>query len=629
MTLVKNLLGQIADPNLSTSQRARLHCRQARQLESVGNYEAAREAMGELWQRVGDQPLLAGLNQEAKAEVLLSTGSLTGWIGSTKQIQGAQELAKNLLSESISLFESLEQTERAAEARSDLANCYWREGAFDDARVILQEALSGLAEVTGDVRATALLRSAVVESDNKRYHDALRIHDNAAAFFGSITNNVLKGKFHHLRGKALKNLGTAEQRRDYIDQALIEYAAASIYFEEARLSIHQACVENNLGFLFGTIGKFNEAHEHLDRAQALFTTLKDKVHLAQVDETRARVMLAQKRATEAKKFAAAAVRALEKGGEQSLLAEALTTQGIAFARLGDKGSARTALDSAATVAEQAGDPESAGNALLVIIEEFGGELTNEDLFTLVDRAAALLENTRDMTSVRRLAMCACRALSIVNSFPARPDWTTFCLKEVMQRHEGHFIKLALEEAEGRVTRAAALLGLTSHQTLLFMLHGRHEGLVDARSPVVPRRRSLIGRHVGRSKPKRKKSTSAIKILHVEDDGVIGGVVKETLALEGWEVETCEDGAAAMKKIAGTARYDLLLLDYQLPGLSGVQLAQQARGLAHRRATPIVILSATLDEATAGMAGADAFLRKPEDITAVRQTIARLLQSAKK
>src|SRR6185295_13756710 len=104
-------------------------------------------------------------------------------------------------------------------------------------------------------------------------------------FFEGLTNNVLKGKFHHLYGTALKNLGIAEQRQDYIDQALIEYAAASFYFEEAGLSRHQACVENNLGFLFGTIEKFNEAHDHLDRAQALFTTLKDKVHLAQVDET--------------------------------------------------------------------------------------------------------------------------------------------------------------------------------------------------------------------------------------------------------------------------------------------------------------------------------------------------------
>src|SRR3954466_7255789 len=66
---------------------------------------------------------------------------LTGWIGSAKQIEGAQELAKNLISESIRSFEALRGVERIAEAQSDLAVCYWREGAFDDARVLLYEAL--------------------------------------------------------------------------------------------------------------------------------------------------------------------------------------------------------------------------------------------------------------------------------------------------------------------------------------------------------------------------------------------------------------------------------------------------------------------------------------------------------
>ena len=98
--------------------------------------------------------------------------------------------------------------------------------------------------------------------------------------------------------------------------------------------------------------------------------------------------------------------------------------------------------------------------------------------------------------------------------------------------------------------------------------------------------------------------------------------------KGWEVETCADGNAAMEKIASHTRYDLLLLDYDLPGANGVQLVQQARGLAHRRTVPIIILSATLDEMAAQMAGADASLRKPEDISSVANTVARLLKSGK-
>jgi hypothetical protein len=55
--------------------------------------------MGELWQGIGYRPVLGGVNQATAAEVLLRVGILTGWLGCIKQIEGAQESAKNLISE--------------------------------------------------------------------------------------------------------------------------------------------------------------------------------------------------------------------------------------------------------------------------------------------------------------------------------------------------------------------------------------------------------------------------------------------------------------------------------------------------------------------------------------------------
>src|SRR5258706_16386782 len=149
----------------------------------------------------------------------------------------------------------------------------------------------------------------------------------------------------------------------------MEYRAASFHFEQAGHERYHVCVENNLGFLFSTLGRFEDAHEHLDRAQVLMTRLKDNVHLGQVDETRARVLLAEGRTVEAEKTARAAVRRLEKGDELSLLAEALTTHGIALARLEHSDQARVALERSIDVAERAGDFESAEVSALAIIEE--------------------------------------------------------------------------------------------------------------------------------------------------------------------------------------------------------------------------------------------------------------------
>jgi two-component system response regulator QseB len=121
---------------------------------------------------------------------------------------------------------------------------------------------------------------------------------------------------------------------------------------------------------------------------------------------------------------------------------------------------------------------------------------------------------------------------------------------------------------------------------------------------------------------------SIRVLHVEDNKVVADAVRDTLETEGWQVETYADGAVALTKIAGQTHYDLLLLDYDLPNVSGIELVQQARNLAHRRDTPIIVLSAALGEAEARKAGANEFLRKPEDIRSLVGTITHMLDSAK-
>ena len=61
MTLRASLLLQIENPSLNPNQRAELRCQLARELEDAGKYEQAREALGELWQGIGKQPQVEGL----------------------------------------------------------------------------------------------------------------------------------------------------------------------------------------------------------------------------------------------------------------------------------------------------------------------------------------------------------------------------------------------------------------------------------------------------------------------------------------------------------------------------------------------------------------------------------------
>ncbi len=623
MSILSQLLHRIADPALPKGERAQLRCQLAKELEDVGNYDAAREAMGELWPRFGERPVLDGLDKVTAAEVLLRVGVLTGWIGSVRQIEGAQEKAKNLISESISGFEPTGLTPKIAEAQMELGHCYWREGSVNEARVWLQEALSRLHDSVGDLKAITLLRLATVESSARRLSDALRINIEAAPLFEKSTNHNLQGKFHNEFGFVLRNLGAAERRDDYIDRALIEYAAASYHFELAGHARYQACVENNLGFLYGTIRRFPEAHEHLDRAQALFTSMKDSVHTAQVDDTRARVLLAEGRVAEAERIVRSAVQILERGGEQSLLAEALTTHGLVLARMGRHKLARLTLQGAVEAARNAGDTEAAGLAALTIIEELAGHLTAQDLGATFDRAAELLSGTQHPATKDRLVSCARRVVHLAGVLPTPPTWKGFNLYEAVRRFEARVIERALGDSGGVVSRAAQLLGI-NRQSLDTMLHvGRHRDLAHLRTPAEPRRKSLMFRDEVDC-----PDTRAVAVLHVEDDALVADGVRMTLNGEGWSVETCGDGAAALERLRGGARYDVLIFDNNLPDASGVELIRRTRTLAHRQQTPIIMLSADDVELQARRAGANAFLSKPADLHALTETVARLLARKK-
>lgn len=143
-------------------------CLEAKKFEEAGDYEAARQALGAFWQRVGDPPVLEGLSDHAQAELLLRSGSLSGRIGSANQIEGAQEIAKDLISHSYRLFEKLGMVEKVAETQVDLAICYWRLGAVDEARITLKGALDKVGP-DSEQRLRAIVSMTIFEISTGHY----------------------------------------------------------------------------------------------------------------------------------------------------------------------------------------------------------------------------------------------------------------------------------------------------------------------------------------------------------------------------------------------------------------------------------------------------------------------------
>jgi tetratricopeptide (TPR) repeat protein len=475
-------------------------CELAKGLEDAGEFELAEETLRPFWSGLPNVPNTNGLQSEAKAELLLRTGTLSGWLGSARQISGSQEIAKDLLSESAGIFEACGRSEKLAEARVNLAVCYWREGGLDEARVTLQLVLDGLKESKSEQKLRALLTYAIVEAAAKRDRSALEIYREAAPLFESSSNHSLKGRFHTSYATVLRSVGTSEHREDYVDSALLEYTAASYHFEQAGHKRFQGRVENNVGFLFATLGKFTEAQEHLTRARMLLLSVGDRGGAAGVEDSRAQAFLLEGKYDLAESAARAAVRSLKQGGEQSRLAEALTTHAKALARLNRQPVARITLDHAIQIAQNAGHPEGGGIAAVTAIEELSGHLPISALHEYYRTADSLLAYTQDRSLAKRLGECARRVLAAEFASvkagvegEGRTMPSGFSLDAEVLRYEGSLIRKALEESGGSVTRAARLLGVT-HQGLAFILNGRHSDLLSIRTPVKKRRRSIIRQH---------------------------------------------------------------------------------------------------------------------------------------
>lgn len=633
MTLAESLLRQLDDQTLSHDERVLIRCEIAADFEHRGQYEAARDALGELWRGVGQRPTLKGLTERTAAEVLLRAGALSGWLASIAQDEEGQRAAKDLITESITRFEALGEPARAAAAQSDLGFIYWREGAFDEARVVYEQALRRIPSSVADAELLAKIsiRRTMVEFSTGRYNDALRILIEITPTLEASRNEALKGKFHNQLALVLRRLGTAEGRPDYTDRAIIEYTAAAFHFEEAGHTSYRARAENNLGFLLYTVGRYDDAHGHLNNARILFISVKDKGSVAQVDETRARVLLAEGRTKEAERAVREAVRVLAKGGEQGLYAEALTTQGLVLARLGNFPESRNTLRKAANVAEAAGAVEDAGRALLALLEEYGAALDEREFLESYRRADKLLAGTQDAETIARLRACASRIVDA--RLPALPPrryrsaaefWADFNLSEKVHAYEARYIRRALIDAKGSVTHAARLLGMQHHGTLQSMLDegGRHYDLAHLRTPLEKRKKSIIG---GGSRRRTKRR--AVRILHIEDSAPFADAVRDTLEALGWMVKTRADGTEAMKILESDEVINVLIFDYDLPGMNGVELTRHARTLPHRRRTPVIIFTRSDIEQEAWRAGASAVLHKPHEMGRLPAMVMRLLSKA--
>jgi two-component system copper resistance phosphate regulon response regulator CusR len=104
----------------------------------------------------------------------------------------------------------------------------------------------------------------------------------------------------------------------------------------------------------------------------------------------------------------------------------------------------------------------------------------------------------------------------------------------------------------------------------------------------------------------------MRILLVEDEIAIANFIAEGLQEEGFAVDTAHNGREGLRlALDNLAEYDLVLLDWMLPGVSGIEICRAIR--KENKELPVIFLTAkdTVDDVVFGLeTGANDYLRKP-------------------
>jgi DNA-binding response OmpR family regulator len=117
-----------------------------------------------------------------------------------------------------------------------------------------------------------------------------------------------------------------------------------------------------------------------------------------------------------------------------------------------------------------------------------------------------------------------------------------------------------------------------------------------------------------------------RVLVADDDPEICTLIKTILRSATFEVTVCPDAESALVNLQRGKGYDILISDFMLPGISGIELITMVRANPATAKIPILMISGHSNyamDARAKSAGADHFLNKPFTLSQLRSTVTAL------
>ncbi len=444
-------------------------CEEIHMCETRGDLQQAINLLAPYWTGFNSQINLPSLEKIEVANLLLRIGSVISALGNAEQINNSQEKSREFLSQAEGIFDELDYSEGKAQCQNKMGVTYWRNGDLETAQIYFRESL--FYARSDESKAIANLNIAMIESLNFKYSAALRFYEKAYGFIGKISV-FTEAKIRNGIGLVYKNIGknlSQAERETYFDKAIIEFEGALVCYEVAQNSSSAILARNNIGFLYYSIGLYDEALQVLEIAESQARQVQDKNHLSVVSDTLARTFIAKEDFPQAVGIAAASVRYLESLESSNLLANALITYGIALARNGETEKAKSAFYQSEEVALFIQDFKLAAAARLFALHELFFEFSPKERLSSYLYAVKNLSGSQEKEISDALSYAAGKiepeielpAPKVKRKLARQP----FSLDEELKAISRQYMEDALRETRGNQSHAAALLSM-SRQTFV-------------------------------------------------------------------------------------------------------------------------------------------------------------------
>ncbi|HSK73422.1 MAG TPA: tetratricopeptide repeat protein [Pyrinomonadaceae bacterium] len=396
---------------------------EARNAELCRNIESMQAAVKAFWEDFDIEPDLSGYEKPIQAELLRISGAFFSFYGYARNKKDYQIRGKDLLTQAIELFESESLTDKAAEAKVMLAHCYWNTGEIEESEALLEMIE---AEVNENPLHPVYLKTCINRLLTliwkKNFDQALKVIEKTSASIEYCSDLRMQVKFHTEAGIFYRSIKKYEQAVFHYNEAI--YKAEKIG-NQTSVSLNL----NNLAFLHKETKNYEEAIRCADLAIETATKINNRGWLPHFLDTKALIYLDTSQFDAALSVINQSIEIFREGEDAAGLADALWTQVRCLLRLERK----------------------------------------EEALMIFGKLLDIAETRIGESAVQKFTRAFSEEIYIRQGLP---------LAEEVQRFKKEQVRAALIHAKGKISEAARILGLKSHQTLSDILNNQFPGLYE-------------------------------------------------------------------------------------------------------------------------------------------------------